>query len=73
MALVKVFSRNGHCIIRGNKMLFTTEIFCKLYPQGSASTASIGEASSPARPLTNNLPDVLPTQQQKLKVNENFN
>lgn len=38
--------------------------------EGSASTASIGEASSPARPLTNNLPDVLPTQQQKLKKAE---
>lgn len=34
------------------------------YHQSSASTASIGEANVPTRPLTNNLPDVLPTQQQ---------
>lgn len=33
----------------------------------SASTASIGETSNPTRPLTNNLPDVLPTQQQVKK------
>lgn len=38
--------------------------------EGSASTASIGEANSPTRPLTNNLPDVLPTQQQKVKKAE---
>ncbi|XP_015761836.1 PREDICTED: mitogen-activated protein kinase kinase kinase kinase 4-like [Acropora digitifera] len=35
--------------------------------EDSASTASIGESSSPARPLTNNLPDVLPTHSQKVK------
>ncbi|KAK2557495.1 Traf2 and NCK-interacting protein kinase [Acropora cervicornis] len=38
--------------------------------EDSASTASIGESSSPARPLTNNLPDVLPTHSQKVKKAE---
>ncbi|XP_068685420.1 serine/threonine-protein kinase mig-15-like [Montipora foliosa] len=38
--------------------------------EDSASTASIGESNCPTRPLTNNLPDVLPTQPQKIKKTE---
>lgn len=38
--------------------------------EDSASTASIGESNCPTRPLTNNLPDVLPTQPQKIKKAE---
>ena len=43
-------------------MLLRKLFYC--YYQSSASTASIGEANAPNRPLTNNLPDVLPAQQQ---------